>query len=442
MLEKNPADLSVEVELKYRLTGKNPIEAILKVLHARDAHLQVTELFQTNAFFDTEDYALRQANISLRLRQQNQDYFFTVKGNPEATHDHDHVSENLEYEIAIEPELAQHLLEGQLNVMDFLQHHPIHNVNDPTRLYLLPHIQKVIQSKPVGYVGSFTNLRRAVPVVWHNIRWVLELDKTDFPCDVTDEELELEVSSTALKSQGISMQDVHVFLQQLFEEAGVEVETINGKAERFFELLALPKRPVSDTKGPPSFVVPKWVKGAFFWVAFALIIGLVYSQIEKRITYRQLFIAHLMQAAPKHTQAPPFELTQGPNGKPFSLQGSHGSWRLVHFWATWCPICVDEMPSLIALEKRLGQTVRLITVSVDEDYNQVLQFFHHQAPAFPVLWDKNAQTARAYGVQKYPETFLISPDGLITAHFEGARPWNRQEAIDYLQRLTSTGIEK
>ncbi len=186
---------------------------------------------------------------------------------------------------------------------------------------------------------------------------------------------------------------------------------------------------------PPSFIVPQWLKAVFFWFSVVVLFGLIYSQIDKRIVYRRLFLAHFMQASAVGKSAIPFHLSNGPGGQDISLDTHKGQWRLVHFWATWCPPCREEMPSLVALAKHLGADLKIMAISVDEDWSEVQKFFAKKKPNFDVLWDREAKVSKAYNIDKYPETFLISPNGQIVAHFAGPRPWDRAEAIDYIHNL-------
>ncbi len=179
-------------------------------------------------------------------------------------------------------------------------------------------------------------------------------------------------------------------------------------------------------KSAKVFIVPHWTKVVFFWFAAALVVWVLGYQINKRLTYRRLYLDNLIGASSvAPVSAPDFHLSG------ISLRQFAGKWVLLNFWATWCPPCRKEMPSLEQLSGHFQDRLTVVTVSVDDDYNQVRQFFKQRQPLFHVAWDKEKAASRAFGVGKYPETFLISPSQKIVARFSGPREWYGKEAITY-----------
>jgi thiol-disulfide isomerase/thioredoxin len=113
---------------------------------------------------------------------------------------------------------------------------------------------------------------------------------------------------------------------------------------------------------------------------------------------------------------------------------------VVNFWATWCPPCRDEMPSMEMLNRRFqqkGLNVKLLAVSVDEDWREVNRFFGETKPTFTVLWDKDKRSSTAYSTHKYPETYIIAPDGRVAAKFTGPRDWYNQATVQYFDDLVA-----
>lgn len=109
---------------------------------------------------------------------------------------------------------------------------------------------------------------------------------------------------------------------------------------------------------------------------------------------------------------------------------------LVNFWATWCPPCVEEMPSLERLSRLLGpEGLVVLGVSVDEDEKAVRDFLARVAVSFPILRDPGAHTAAAYRTTGYPETFVIGRDGTLLRTFVGPAQWDTPEALDYFRSL-------
>lgn len=110
-------------------------------------------------------------------------------------------------------------------------------------------------------------------------------------------------------------------------------------------------------------------------------------------------------------------------GRTVSLSSLRGRVVLVNLWATWCPTCVVEMPSLerlAAAEK--GRPFSLVAVSVDEDWPTVRRFFAHGSQ-LTVLLDPGKTVPRAYGTEKFPESFLVDRDGTILFYVVSERDW-------------------
>lgn len=98
---------------------------------------------------------------------------------------------------------------------------------------------------------------------------------------------------------------------------------------------------------------------------------------------------------------------------------------LLHFWATWCPPCVAELPGLLELGRE--GTVRVIAVSLDEDWTAVREFFAGEIP--PEVVRASATTvAKTYGVSILPETYLIGADGMLRLRIAGERDWRSDAA--------------
>src|SRR5438045_9406373 len=101
-------------------------------------------------------------------------------------------------------------------------------------------------------------------------------------------------------------------------------------------------------------------------------------------------------------EAPDFQLPDA-SGKMVSLSSQRGHPVLLNFWATWCPPCVDEVPSLEDLARKLdGTDLRLLAVSVDDDWATIRRFFP-KGSAIGVLLDTSPEIPKKFGTEKYPE---------------------------------------
>ena len=142
--------------------------------------------------------------------------------------------------------------------------------------------------------------------------------------------------------------------------------------------------------------------------------------------------------------------TEGNPAIDFSLSGPSGEVRLsalkgnlvlVHFWATWCPPCREELPSLAKLNGQMkGKPFRLLAVSIDKDGNEAVQrLFAQLGITLPVLLDPTGGVAHRYGTTGVPETFIVSPAGVILKKVVGPLEWTSPEVLSYLDSAMKPG---
>jgi peroxiredoxin len=145
-----------------------------------------------------------------------------------------------------------------------------------------------------------------------------------------------------------------------------------------------------------------------------------------------------LKGEPQARQAPELELPDL-SGKRLKLSSLRGKVVILNFWATWCPPCVEELPSLVELRRTLhGKDVELVTVSVDEDIAALRAFLkkHLRDPGdLPVLTDPSKRSATAFGTEKFPETYLIDRQGVIRQKLIYKRDWASREAIACVESL-------
>ncbi len=107
--------------------------------------------------------------------------------------------------------------------------------------------------------------------------------------------------------------------------------------------------------------------------------------------------------------------------KAHSLQDYRGRVVLVNFWASWCAPCVIEMPSMQRLQEAMaGKPFTLLAVNVEESPGTVWKFAAKVQVHFPLLLDRDGQTASDWGIDIYPTSFLIDPQGRVQSC--GLRP--------------------
>lgn len=155
------------------------------------------------------------------------------------------------------------------------------------------------------------------------------------------------------------------------------------------------------------------------WLSLALLIGLV---------------ACTRRAEPGHS-VPNFSVTTA-SGQHVSLANFHGKVLVLNFWATWCPPCVDEVPSLNQLQKEFpDRSVTLLGISVDKDgdaYQRFLKQFHID---FLTARDAGLSIPKSYGTVKYPETYIIDQNGNLLRKVVGETNWDDPSMVHYLKDL-------
>jgi thiol-disulfide isomerase/thioredoxin len=129
-------------------------------------------------------------------------------------------------------------------------------------------------------------------------------------------------------------------------------------------------------------------------------------------------------------------------GKPVSLTDLRGRLVLLNFWFSDCAPCREEMPSLEALARRFAGRVEVLALSVDPSWEKVDRFLasdpdlRGQKPAYRILLDPQKSIPPRFGTFKYPETFLVAPDGALLARFVGPRNWAEPAAFELLEALS------
>lgn len=133
--------------------------------------------------------------------------------------------------------------------------------------------------------------------------------------------------------------------------------------------------------------------------------------------------------------APPFELLDL-DERTHRLSDFAGQVVVLNFWATWCPPCVEEMPSLQLLQDSLGDDgLKVVAVSVDERYSDIPPFVAEHGLRFLVLHDLGKRVSRRYEVFQFPETWIIRRDGTLASHIIGARDWAAPGSLEIFRDL-------
>jgi thiol-disulfide isomerase/thioredoxin len=132
------------------------------------------------------------------------------------------------------------------------------------------------------------------------------------------------------------------------------------------------------------------------------------------------------------TVAPSFALNDGTDS--VDLSKLRGKVVVLNFWASWCPPCLEELPTLIELQHRMPQ-IDVIAVSTDEDQAAYRKFLKEHQVDLKTVRDGSQRVSSLYGTFRYPETYVIDRKGILRRKFIGPQTWTSPEIMDYLARL-------
>jgi len=114
---------------------------------------------------------------------------------------------------------------------------------------------------------------------------------------------------------------------------------------------------------------------------------------------------------------------------------------LLNFWATWCPPCRKEIPSMVQLHERLAASgLKIVAVSVDQRLDDLTGFVKEYQMPFQVLHDADSAISHRYGVFRYPESFLIDRQGTIIQHYIGAVDWMSAPVLGTIEAMLSKPV--
>ncbi len=119
-----------------------------------------------------------------------------------------------------------------------------------------------------------------------------------------------------------------------------------------------------------------------------------------------------------------------------ALNQFRGQVVVLNFWATWCPPCVEEMPSLVEMQRRMkAKGVTVVAVSIDVDENAYHQFIKQHGVNLLTVRDPGQKTPALYGTRGWPETYIIDRSGVTRRKFIGAVDWTEPEITDFLGKM-------
>lgn len=123
-------------------------------------------------------------------------------------------------------------------------------------------------------------------------------------------------------------------------------------------------------------------------------------------------------------------------GDSIKVSDFSGKITLFNFWATWCPPCRAEMPSIERLYKQMsGTNFRIIAVNAGENRSQVASFIEKNKYTFPIYLDESNALSSIFAARGLPSTYLVNKEGKVIAVRIGAMEYDQAELIKLLKEL-------
>jgi peroxiredoxin len=137
---------------------------------------------------------------------------------------------------------------------------------------------------------------------------------------------------------------------------------------------------------------------------------------------------------------PDFAVPAFPSGL-LELRNYRGQIVVLNLWATWCPPCVEETPSLEAFaEKMREQGVIVLSVSVDDDLSALRDFVQKNHLSYPVGRDPDRSLSARFGTYQFPETYILDRRGRLAEKVVGAMDWNDPRMQNFVLNLTRAAV--
>lgn len=169
----------------------------------------------------------------------------------------------------------------------------------------------------------------------------------------------------------------------------------------------------------------------------SLLILLLSVSLTLNADWQQPELSHNLTAVKKSIQASEFEL-QDMDEETVKLSDYRGKVVLLNFWATWCPPCIREMPSMERLHQQVdADDFKVIAVNQMEDADEVFAFTGQLEidPTFEILFDTTSSVSQDYAVRGLPTTYLIDKKGKIRYRAVGGREFDHAEVVKLIESL-------
>jgi cytochrome c biogenesis protein CcmG, thiol:disulfide interchange protein DsbE len=139
---------------------------------------------------------------------------------------------------------------------------------------------------------------------------------------------------------------------------------------------------------------------------------------------------------PSHIGDAARDFTVQDSDRRVDLKQFRGQVVVLNFWATWCPPCVEELPSLMTMQERTkNKGIVVLGVSIDVDVDAYHRFLKLHGINFLTVRDPEQKVPAMYGTTGWPETYIIDRQGVLRRKFVGAVDWTSPEVMDFLNKM-------
>ena len=127
------------------------------------------------------------------------------------------------------------------------------------------------------------------------------------------------------------------------------------------------------------------------------------------------------------------------DGENFELKSTRGHWVFLHFWASWCGPCREEMPTIQRLADNIqNENFQIVMINTAEDEDAIFTFLGDLNIELNSLMDVDGQVTEVWKPRGLPTTFLINPEGEVKYQAIGGREWSKPEYMNFLKQLLNT----
>jgi cytochrome c biogenesis protein CcmG/thiol:disulfide interchange protein DsbE len=171
------------------------------------------------------------------------------------------------------------------------------------------------------------------------------------------------------------------------------------------------------------------------WIAVGVVLGVIGFGVGAAV----LLTPEITRIEPG-ARAPAYTAVDVVSGDSVSVRDYRGEVVLLNLWATWCPPCEQEMPSIERLHQELGpQGLKVVAISIDQlDPDAVRLWAADRGLTFRVLLDRSGRIQQAYQTTGMPESFVIDRKGVIVKKVIGATEWDHPAQKALFRRLLAT----